>query len=103
MQYLDKFRDMCVVKVMPGEEKSQRREVEHSGNKLKEVRSILSESALLRWTQTLLRANVHQQEMRARSSRRRCCTGQRNPFVVMMVFRSLVVASLVCAGDANSE
>ena len=100
---------MCVVKVMPGEEKSQRREVEHSENKLKEVRSILSESALLRWTQTLLRANVQQQSsvsaeqcLGEGSSRGRCCTGQRSPFVVMTVFRSLVVASLVCAGDASS-
>ena len=44
VQYLDKFMDMCVVKVMPGEEKSQRRAVEHSGNKLKEVLTILSVS-----------------------------------------------------------
>ena len=36
--------DMCVSKVMPGEEKSQRRAVEHSGNKLKEVLTILSVS-----------------------------------------------------------
>ena len=44
VQYLDKFMDMCVVKVMPCEEKSQRRAVEHSGNKLKEVPTILSVS-----------------------------------------------------------
>ena len=30
VQYIDKFMDMCVVKVMPGEVKSQRRSVEHS-------------------------------------------------------------------------
>ena len=35
---------MCVAKVMPGEEKSQRRAVQHSGNKLKEVLTILSVS-----------------------------------------------------------
>ena len=44
VQYIDKFIDMCVVKVMPGEEKSQRRAVEHSGNKLKEVLTVLSVS-----------------------------------------------------------
>ena len=44
VQYLDKFMDMCVVKVMACEEKSQRRAVEHSVNKLKEVLTILSVS-----------------------------------------------------------
>ena len=44
VQYLDKFMDMCVVKVMPGKEKSQKRVVEHSVNKLKEVLTILSVS-----------------------------------------------------------
>ena len=80
VQYPDKFMDMCAVKVMPGEEKSQRRAVEHSGNKPKEVLFILSESALLRWTQTLQRANVHQQSSVSVKqcfdegcSRGRCC------------------------------
>ena len=40
VQYLDKFMDMCVVKVMPG----QKRVVKHSVNKLKEVLTILSVS-----------------------------------------------------------
>ena len=40
-QYLDKFMVMCIVKVMACEEKSQRRAVEHSVNKLKEVLTIL--------------------------------------------------------------
>ena len=44
VQYIDKFTEMCVSKVMPGEEKSQRHAVEHSGNKLKEVLTILSVS-----------------------------------------------------------
>ena len=44
VQYIDKFIDMCVSKVMPCEEKSQRRAVEHSGNKLKEVLTVLSVS-----------------------------------------------------------
>ena len=44
VQYIDKFMDMCVSKIMPGEEKSQRRAVEQSGNKLKEVLTILSVS-----------------------------------------------------------
>ena len=44
VQYLDKFMTWCVVKVMPGEEKSQRRAVEQSGNKIKEVLTILSMS-----------------------------------------------------------
>ena len=44
VQYLGKFMDMCVVKVMPGKEKSQKRVVEHSVNKLKEVLTILSVS-----------------------------------------------------------
>ena len=36
--------EICLqtAKIMPGEEKSQRRAYEHSGNKLKKVRSILS-------------------------------------------------------------
>ena len=71
MQYLDKFMDMCVCKIMPAEEKSQRRAFEHSGNKSKEVLFILSESALLRWTETLQRADVHQQRHRGQTVLRR--------------------------------
>ena len=42
VQYLDKFMDMCVAKVMTCKEKSQKRVIEHSVNKLKEVLTILS-------------------------------------------------------------
>ena len=44
VQYLDKFMDMCVVKVMTCKEKSQKRVIEHSVNNLKEVLTILSVS-----------------------------------------------------------
>ena len=44
VQYLDKFMDMCVVKVMTCKEKSQKRVVEHSVNKLQKVLTILSVS-----------------------------------------------------------
>ena len=44
VQYLDRFMDMCVVKVMTGKEKSQKRVIEHSVNKLKKVMTILSVS-----------------------------------------------------------
>ena len=44
MQYLDKFMDMCVVKVMTCTEKSQKRVIEHSVNKRKKVMTILSVS-----------------------------------------------------------
>ena len=47
VQYLDKFMDMCVVKVMTCKEKSQKsqkRVIEHSVNKLKKVMTILSVS-----------------------------------------------------------
>ena len=44
VQYLDKFMDMCVVKVMTCKEKSQKRVVEHSVNDLQEVLTILSVS-----------------------------------------------------------
>ena len=50
VEYLDKFNDMCVAKVMPGEEKSQRRAAEPcSPREFKEALSILSESALFQW------------------------------------------------------
>ena len=44
VQYLDKFMDMCVVKVMTCKEKSQKRVIELSVNKLKEILIILSVS-----------------------------------------------------------
>ena len=44
VQYLDKFMDMCVVKVMTCKEKSQKRVVEHSVNNLQEVLTVLSVS-----------------------------------------------------------
>ena len=63
VQYLDKFNDMCFAKVMPGEEKSQRRAAEPcSPRVLKEALSNLSESALLQWIQTLQRVNTRQHE-----------------------------------------
>ena len=68
VQYLDKFMDMCIVKVMPCEEKSQKRVVEHSVNNLKEVLTILSVSMQ---TQTLQRVNVHQQRHRVQTVLRR--------------------------------
>ena len=44
VQYLDKFMDMCVVKVMTCKEKSQKCVIEHSVNKRKKVMTILSVS-----------------------------------------------------------
>ena len=55
VQYLDKFNDMCVVKVMPAAEPC-------SPRVLKEALSNLSESALLQWTQTMQRVNINQHE-----------------------------------------
>ena len=53
VEYLDKLKDVCVAKTMTYEEKSQRRVAEIAG--VKEALFILSESVLLRWTQTLQR------------------------------------------------
>ena len=67
VEYLDKFNDMCVAKVMPDEEKEQRCAAEPCS--LKEAQgglmgalSILSESALLQWTQALQRINIYWHE-----------------------------------------
>ena len=50
VEYLAKFNDMCVAKVMPCEEKQQRCEAEPcSPREFEEALSILSESALLQW------------------------------------------------------
>ena len=57
VQYLNKFMDMCVVKVMPGKEKSQKRVIEHSVNELKEVMTFLSR------VQTVLRRRVFSRTM----------------------------------------
>ena len=60
VEYLAKLDDMCVAKVMTYDEKSQRRAADVAG--LKEALSILSESTLLQWTQTLQRVTIHLHE-----------------------------------------
>ena len=53
-EYLTELNDTCVVKAMTYEEKPQTHVVEIAG--IKEALSILSESTLLQWRQTLQRA-----------------------------------------------
>ena len=60
VEYLVKLNDMCIAEAMMYEEKSQRRAAEIAG--LKEALSILSESALLQWPQTVQRVNIHRYE-----------------------------------------
>ena len=77
VQYLDKFMDMCVVKVMPGKEKSQKRVVEHSVNKQKKVMTILSVSIANTEPATSQRPSVETSSSNSASekgySQGRCC------------------------------